>query len=63
MVIESAHKVEKQDKSNPGPRIVIAKLFNYKNNQYILKNTYHLKELFPKCEDFSQGAIVIHRSL
>ena len=36
--------VGKRNKSKQGPRTFVAKLLNYKDKEYILKNTHHLKD-------------------
>ena len=43
VVIKRAHRVEKWDKPKQGPPTIVAKLLNYKEREYILKNTHHLK--------------------
>ena len=60
MVIERAHRVKKCDKSKQGALTIVAKLLNYKEKEYILKNTRHLKgtNIFVY-EDFSRETIVI----
>ena len=44
MVIERAHRVEKQDKSKQQPCVIIENLLNYKEKEYLLQNTQHLKD-------------------
>ena len=44
IVVERAQGIEERDKSKQGSRATVAKLLNYKDKEYILKNTNHLKD-------------------
>ena len=55
---------EKWDKSKEEPSTIVAKLFNYKDKEYILKNTHHLKDTnIYIYEDYSKEILAIGKSL
>ena len=61
VAFEWLHRVEKRNKSEQGARAIVAKLLNYKDKVYILRNTHYAN--YTTFTLMKKGKMTIHKFL